>query len=374
MNWPWTRSDQKSEPQSAGRFVALSQLPSAAWGRADGAALSRDGYAGNAIAYRCVRLIAEAAASIPFSTETEWLETLLSMPSPDDAGRGLFERLYTDLTLTGDAYLEAVFVSDTIEPRGLYAWPSISSRTVRDAQGNSIGFALRTARGERIVGPNQAGWSPVLRFSLYHPGAPGQGLSPLAAARKALDLHNSSAAWAKALIDNAARPSGALIYGRDGHRLSDDQFERLKTELTRQYTGPSNAGRPLLLEGGLDWKPMALSPAEMGFQEARDAAAREIALAFGVPPMLLGIPGDNTYANYREANTAFWRLCVLPLVQRTADQLSAWLSQLGEPVRLRPLLDDVPAFSHERDALWARISGASFLSDAQKRELLGLNA
>ena len=73
----------------------------------------------------------------------------------------------------------------------------------------------------------------------------------------------------------------------------------------------------MLLEGGLDWKPLSLSPKDMDFIEAKHAAAREIALAFGVPPLLLGMPGDNTYRNYAEANRAFWRQTVLPLVART---------------------------------------------------------
>ena len=78
-----------------------------------------------------------------------------------------------------------------------------------------------------------------------------------------------------------------------------------------------------MLEGGLDWKPMGLTPKDMDFLEAKNAAAREIALAFGVPPMLLGIPGDNTYSNYQEANRAFYRLTVLPLLSRTLASLGA---------------------------------------------------
>ncbi len=64
----------------------------------------------------------------------------------------------------------------------------------------------------------------------------------------------------------------------------------------------------MLLEGGLDWKPMGFSPSDMEFQQTKDSAAREIALAFGVPPLLLGLPGDATYSNYQEANRAFYRL------------------------------------------------------------------
>ena len=69
--------------------------------------------------------------------------------------------------------------------------------------------------------------------------------------------------------------------------LSDAQFERLKKELGDLYQSAANAGRPMVPEGGLDWKAMSLSPKDMDFMEVKHSAAREIALAFGVPPMLL---------------------------------------------------------------------------------------
>ena len=128
----------------------------------------------------------------------------------------------------------------------------------------------------------------------------------------------------------------------------------------------------MLLEGGLDWKAMGLSPREMDFIEAKNGAARDIALALGVPPMLLGLPGDNTYANYAEANRAFWRLTVLPLIGRTAAALSGWLSGLyEEALVLGHDLDQVPGLAAERDALWARVGTAGFLTDAEKREAVG---
>jgi HK97 family phage portal protein len=141
------------------------------------------------------------------------------------------------------------------------------------------------------------------------------------------------------------------------------------------HQGARNAGRPMLLEGGLDWKPMGFSPSDMEFQQTKDSAAREIALAFGVPPMLLGIPGDATYANYQEANRAFFRLTVLPLATRVLANLSGWLSDFaGERLRLRPDLDQVPALSSERDAQWQRVMAADFLNDAEKRQMMGLPA
>jgi HK97 family phage portal protein len=129
----------------------------------------------------------------------------------------------------------------------------------------------------------------------------------------------------------------------------------------------------MLLEGGLDWKPMGFSPSDMEFHRTKEAAARDIALAFGVPPMLLGLPGDNTYANYQEAHRAFYRLTVLPLVAKTLAAISAWLpAHYGSPFQIKVDEDNVPALAAEREALWRRISEAGFLSDAEKRALIGL--
>lgn len=137
--------------------------------------------------------------------------------------------------------------------------------------------------------------------------------------------------------------------------------------------GARNAYRPMLLEGGLDWKPMGFSPSDMEFHKSKEAAAREIAVAFGVPPMLLGIPGEATFANYQEAHRAFYRLTVLPLATRVAATLGAWLSaQSGEDFELKPDLDQVSALAAERDQQWARVAGADFLSAAEKRRILGL--
>jgi phage portal protein BeeE len=91
--------------------------------------------------------------------------------------------------------------------------------------------------------------------------------------------------------------------------------------------------------------------------------------------MLLGIQGDATYANYQEANRAFYRLTVLPQATRVTAALAVWLGAFtGEDVVLSPDLDQVPALAAERDAQWKRVAGADFLTEAEKRRLLGLPA
>ena len=118
---------------------------------------------------------------------------------------------------------------------------------------------------------------------------------------------------------------------------------------------------------------MGFSPSDMEFQKTKESAAQEVALAFGVPPMLLGLPGAATYANYAEANRAFYRLTVLPLVEKLAAAFSGWLpDHFGEELTLSADLDGIPALAIEREAQWRRVAQADFLSDREKRRLLGL--
>ncbi|MCX7899244.1 MAG: phage portal protein, partial [Methylocystis sp.] len=241
---------------------------------------------------------------------------------------------------------------------GKNGWPSAYTYT---AMGDQIRFEMR---GEGI--------EPILHIKLYHPLDDYYGFPPLAAAQVALDTHNAASFWNKALLDNSARPSGALVYaGPDGAHLTDEQFSRLKEELEENFSGSANAGRPLLLEGGLDWKALSLSPKDMDFTEAKAGAAREIALAFGVPPLLLGLPGDNTFSNYSEANRAFWRQTVIPLVARLQKSFQHWLAPGFEPFRFDYNADRIDALSEERAAEWARIDRASFLTLDEQREAAG---
>ncbi len=131
-------------------------------------------------------------------------------------------------------------------------------------------------------------------------------------------------------------------------------------------------GAPPVMEGGLDWKAMSLSPKDMDFMEAKHSAAREIALAFGVPPMLLAIPGDNTYSNYQEANRVFWRATVLPLANRIGSALTQWLAPaFGAGLSLAVDTDRIEALSPDRAALWERVTKAPFLTVNEKRAATG---
>jgi HK97 family phage portal protein len=293
-------------------LIALTLAGRAEWGPRDYANLARTGVMGNAIAYRCVRMIAESAASIPWllyeganELTDHPLLALLSAPNPNESGAALFERWYAFLQCAGDAYLQAGTLNGAV--RALYVLRPDRVGIVQGTNGWIAGYTYTVNADVTRFARDASGFLPVMQGKLFHPLSDTQGFSPIAAAGNAIDIHNAGAAWTKSLLDNAARPSGALIYkGPDGAPgLSEEQFGRLKNELENAYQGAGNAGRPMVLEGGLAWQSMSFTPGDMDFSDIRNAAAREIALAFGVPPMLLGIPGDNTYSNYQQANLAF---------------------------------------------------------------------
>lgn len=339
----WFGAERKAMPVTVRPFALCPGSGRTAASPRDVPALMRAGYERNAIVHRCVRVIAEAVASVPLVASDAAAQRLLDTPNADQSGPELWENLQGFLQVSGNAYLEVSSLDG--EPRELFALRPDRMRVLPGTGGWPAGWEYSLGgRKRRYERDRASGKSPIFHMRLFHPGDDYYGLSPLQAAASALDLHNTGSEWARALLDNAARPSGALIAGGPDGRLSEDQFERLKAELEGAHAGPGNAGRPLLLEGGLDWKPMSMTPADMDFTGARREAAREIALAFGVPPLLLGLPGDNTYANYREANLAFWRQTVAPLASKTARALGVWLRPwFGESLAISADLPAEPA-------------------------------
>ncbi|WP_305968427.1 MULTISPECIES: phage portal protein [unclassified Mameliella] len=384
------RGGQADEVQGApqvkasatGRLVAHLNGGRVAWSPRDTVSLTKQAFAGNPVGFRAVKLIAEAAAALPLVLQdnaTRYAEhpilKLVAAPNPAQGRAELFEALYGQLLLSGDGYVEAV-AGESGLPFELHVLRSDRMSVVPGADGWPVAYEYAVGgRKHRfgVTGPV----SPICHVKAFHPQDDHYGLSPLQAAAQAVDVHNAASRWSKGLLDNAARPSGAIVWtGADGQgHLSPEQFERLQSEMEMHHQGARNAGRPMLLEGGLDWKPMGFSPSDMEFQKTKESAAREIAVAFGVPPMMLGIPGEATYANYAEAHRAFYRQTVLPLATKVAASVGRWLSSWsGEDVVLAPDMDQVPALATERDAQWNRVAQADFLTRAEKRRMLGLPA
>lgn len=368
MNWFGRKAAGRADARpSLGRSVAqgsVGQWPSGY------AAQVREGYGGNAIAQRAVRVVVEAVASAPLTASDPALVRLATARS---GGQMLTEVLAAHLLLHGNAYLQLL-----TDSRGalveLFALRPERVEVEPDARGWPAVYRYRVGNNvTRLTAEDEAGRPAVIHLKRFHPLDDHYGMGCLGAAAGAIAIHNAAARWNKALLDNAARPSGALVYDSgDGSALSPQQFERLKAEMEAGFAGAANAGRPMLLEGGLKWQAMSLTPADMDFVGLKAAAAREIALAFGVPPMLMGLPGDNSYANYREANRALWRMAVLPLAEHILTGIAQGVTGWFPEARLAVDLDRVLVLAEDRERMWRAIAAADFLTDDEKRQKMGV--
>lgn len=335
----------------------------------------RHAFLDNPVAQRAVRIVAEGVGNAPVS---ETAPEVAAMLRNGQDGGTLLETLAAHLLLHGNAFVQIgprVGGGTGNRPVSLFALRPERVSVVQGEDGWPVGYRYRVGDAVREIPlEDEDGWPCLIHLKAFHPADDHYGAGCLSAAEQAVAIHNEAANWNLALLENAARPSGALVYdsGADSMGLSADQFDRLKAELASAYQGGGNAGRPMLLEGGLKWQSLSLSPADMDFAELKAAAARDIALAFGVPPMLLGLPGDNTYSNYREANRALWRLTLLPLASKILTGLSGGLSPWFPDLSLSVDLDQVPALSEDREKLWKQVSEADFLDPQEKRAMLGL--
>ncbi len=257
--FPWRpgRSAPEAKQSRAGPLIALTGAGRPRWTPRDYANLAREGFSRNAVAYRCVRMIAEAAASAPLVVfaggvrdDDHPAAKLLAQPNSEQSGAEWLEGVYGALQTAGNAYVEAV--GDEV-PSELWSLRPDRVQVVPGRVGWPDAYEYSVGGRSVRIGREADGWMPVMHLKLFHPTDDHYGFSPLEAASFAIDVHNASGAWNKALLDNAARPSGALVFSsKDGERLTEAQFAALKAELGEAHAGAVNAGRPMVLEGGLD--------------------------------------------------------------------------------------------------------------------------
>ena len=356
---------RKSVPEGRGFVPTFLMGEEANKGFARGyAAQYEEVFRSNPVGQRSVRLIAGMVEGLTIGGDA----AAVALVRRD----GLLEQVAANLLLHGNAYVQ--LIADARDrPAELHALRPERVSVTTDAAGWPSGFVYRAGTAaSRVALRDALGRRQVAHLRALNPSDDHYGMGCLDAAIGAASVHNRAARWNKALLDNAARPSGALSYEPgDGGALGTEQYDRLKRELAEQFSGSGNAGRPLLLEGGLKWQAMSLTPADMDFAGLKEGAARDIALAFGVPPVLVGLPGDATYANAREAGRALYRQTVLPLAGRILAGLGAMLGDWFGAVGFEVDTDQLSELSEDRARLWAQVGAADCITRAEKRDMLG---
>lgn len=343
--------------------------------------LAAKGYSDNVIAYRAIQLVARGVSSIPWLLYTENTELeqhpllhLLKHPNIQQADASFREQLISHLLICGNAY-----ILKTLNPKGepvaLTALRPDRVKLKLAKNGHVVAYEYKVGDKQYTFPVDMVtGACHVLHIKFFNPLNEHYGLGPLQAASSAIDQHNAVAEHNLSMLQNGGRPSGAFVVkpSEYGPSLSDRQRDALTRDMRKAYEGASNAGRILFLEGDFDWKEMGLSLKDLDFIEGKNLSAREIAQAFGVPPMLVGIPGDATFANYKEARYHLWEDTILPLMDLITGSLNHWLSpHYKNNLRIGYDADRIPALALRREASWAKIAEVNFLTINEKRHAVG---
>ena len=351
--------------------------------------LAKDGYLQNAIVYRCVNEIAKGASSVPFILksgdqiiEQHPLLDLLARPNPLQSYSEFFSSLYSYILLSGNAYVLKVG-NDGGAPRELHQLRP--DRIEIKGGGNPIPEKYEYVINGRVQDTyyvdQDNGFSELKHIKLWNPLDDYYGCSPLSAASMQVDQHNMASKHNVNLLNNGARPSGAVVFKPKDEsgfavNLSEAQRQQLLTDLNNRFSGTANAGRPMLLEGDFDWKEMGLSPKDMDFLNLKHMSATNIAMCFGVPSQLVGVPDAQTYANVSEARLALYEETIIPYLRKIESDLNEWLVPMyGDQYHLEFDVDSIPALSERRRKIYENVTSAvreGVMTRNEAREKIGL--
>ena len=340
--------------------------------------MAEEGYAQNIIVYRAVSLIARNLASVPWRLQMgdrplddHPLLTLIQDPNPRQTGVSFLESLASYLLLAGNSYVE-ISATPEADALNLYLLRPDRVEVVPEPTGHH--YLYRVGGEERTLKQTpDAPIAPLMHLKMFHPLDDWYGMSALEAASSSIHQHNEVGQHNLAILQNGGRPSGALVMRNTQRQaMPEEHLDALRQELHTLFQGSHNAGRLALLEGDMDWKEMGITPKDLDFVSGKYLSAREIAQAYGVPAMLVGVPGDATFANYREARLHLWEDTILPLLDKIIAEMTRWLCPLyGDNLSFTYDKESIPALVARRDSLWSRMENCTFLTDEEKREALG---
>ena len=368
--WPFRR-EVKEHPNGAA-FL----LPSTSrWNRGDRKAYVREGYQTNAVIYRGIREICNAANNCAIELwngetliESHPALDLIERPNPMQSWGQLLTETLTDRMLFGE---QAIVTSGDnaelwgVRPSQVEIKPGrggIPAEYVHDLNGHTVRFPV-----SRIDGT-----SDMFFTKLYNPDDHWRGQSPLMAAGLAGDTHNAGMKWNYSLLRNSARPSGLIEFpeGDPGANTLD----RLREWFKSAFQGSDNAGEIPMLFGGAKWTPMDQSPRDMDFNSTLTEAKQLIASALGVPLPLVDNDAS-TFNNLEQAKERLYTDTVIPMMEDFLGAFGAWLlPRFGEGLEFRLDLDSIPALEGIRQKNFDRAIAAvaaQLITREEARELIG---
>lgn len=284
--------------------------------------IARESYLQNVIAFRAIYLVATAAAGIPWklyrqaadpNDAPEELEAgpvynLLYRPNPRQGWSALIQSLLSYYQINGNAYLERIALQTGAlrgTPKELYSLRPDRVHVLKDTRGVT-GYEYTTGMRKVTWQINpRTGTCDLLHLRTFNPLDDFYGHAATMSAAGHIDNSNDALTWNRSIFKNGARPGTLVTMERS---MTQEQYDRFKEQFNNRYGGVQNIGKTLFIddlgEGKIGVVPFGWTPKELDFAESSRDDARRIAWAYGVPPQLVGIPGDNTYCLPFESRVA----------------------------------------------------------------------
>ena len=280
--------------------------------------------------YACVRILSEAVACLPVhlykyndaggkekASEHPLYHLLHDEPNPEMTSFIFRETLMTHLLLWGNAYAQ-VIRNGKGEVIALYPLMPNKMSVDRDEQGQ-LYYTYQRSTDEAAT---MEGSTVVLRPSdvLHIPGLGFDGLvgySPIAMAKNAIGLAIATEEYGAKLFANGAAPSGVLE-----HPGTIKDPARVREAWMSQFGGSANSGKVAVLEEGMKYTPISISPEQAQFLETRKFQINEIARIFRVPPHMVGDLEKSSFSNIEQQSLEFVKYTLDPWVIRWEQSLA----------------------------------------------------
>lgn len=280
--------------------------------------------------YACVRILSEAVACLPVhlykyndaggkekAIEHPLYHLLHDEPNPEMTSFIFRETLMTHLLLWGNAYAQ-VIRNGKGEVVALYPLMPNKMSVDRDEQGQ-LYYTYQRSTDEAAT---MEGSTVVLRPSdvLHIPGLGFDGLvgySPIAMAKNAIGLAIATEEYGAKLFANGAAPSGVLE-----HPGTIKDPARVREAWMSQFGGSANSGKVAVLEEGMKYTPISISPEQAQFLETRKFQINEIARIFRVPPHMVGDLEKSSFSNIEQQSLEFVKYTLDPWVIRWEQSLA----------------------------------------------------
>jgi len=349
-----------------------------AWTKKNIANITKAGYENCCTVFACVNERAGSGAGVPWrlfkkpiskgakkvEIEAHPLLDLMNRPNSQEGGFAFRMKAMAFYLISGNSYLARTGPKQG-PPKEMY---SIRPDRMKILTGNE----LMPIRGYRYTVGGQKRdfkFEEILHLKSFSPLDDWYGLSPIAVAGKEIDILGMNRAWNMKLLENDCRPPGALVV--EG-ALSDEQRGGLDKIIEKKMTGYENAGKPLLLEGGVKWEPWAINPKDMDGINSDKVNSRKICSVFNISPELIGDSENKTYSNYKEARKALYIEAVLPDLDLLRDELNNWLTPaFGDNLHLSYDKNSIDAIREELSAVYERQAKAWWRSVNEHRVSTG---